>query len=205
MATTQYVISSVSKQASTNGFEYLRVEYTQKAQPNAQQANQANYAILAKLGAAMSRPLVEVYSSRKFVNGQPDLQAAHVWVEQMYPIFDELGRAQQVFDVEHVTVEVAPYYRINNGNVDTTQVHNTLDVDLVLNPLTGQPFTANAAQTKANSRLRNGSTMYITVDEYNKQQAVIPQQQAGNSSALGGALGGLASGMQNGATYANPF
>lgn len=201
MATTQYVISSVSKQTSTNGFEYLRVEYTQKAQPNAQQANQANYATLAKLGAAMSRPLVEVYSSRKFNNGQPDLQAAHAWVEQMYPIFDELGKAQQVFDVEHVTVEVAPYYRINNGNVDTTQVHNTLDVDLVLNPLTGQPFTQNAAQTKANSRLRNGSAMYITVDEYNKQQAVMPQQQAGNNNALGG----LASGMQNGATYANPF
>ena len=201
MATTQYVISSVSKQTSTNGFEYLRVEYTQKIQVNAQQANQANYTALAKLGAAMAKPLVEVYSSRKFNNGQPDLQAAHAWVEQMYPIFDELGKAQQVFEVEHVMVDVAPYYRINNGNVDTSQVHNTLDVDLVLNPLTGQPFTTNAAQTKANSRLRNGSTMYITVDEYNKQQAITPQQQAGNSDALGG----LANGMQNGATYANPF
>ena len=200
MATTQYVISSVSKQTSTNGFEYLRVEYTQKAQPDAQQANQTNYATLAKLGAAMSRPLVEVYSSRKFINGQPDLQSAHAWVEQMFPIFDELGKAQQVFEVEHVVVEVTPYYRINNGNVDTTQAHNTLDVDLVLNPLTGQPFTTNAAQTKANSRLRNGSTMYITVEEYNKQQ-VVTQQQGGNS----GALGGLASGMKNGTTYASPF
>ena len=49
-----------------------------------------------------------------------------------------------------------------------------MTVQVVLNPATGQPFVNNAAQGKANSRLRNGTNMYITVENYNKKQ----QQQA---------------------------
>ena len=45
-----------------------------------------------------------------------------------------------------------------------------MTVQIVLNPATGQPFVNNAAQGKANSRLRNGTNMYITVEAYNKQK-----------------------------------
>ena len=86
------------------------------------------------------------------------------------PAFGTLKEKGILFDVEDVEVKVSPYYRINGGVVDTSVTYDKMTVQVVLNPATGQPFVANAAQGKANSRLRNGTTMYVTVEAYNKQK-----------------------------------
>ena len=166
------VKSEVSKDS---GFKYLRLEY---APADSLSANGFDADILSALETITNntqRNIVDVLSSRVFTaDGKPDIAASDTFCKTVGPAFKALMEKNILFDVEEVEVKVAPYYRINNGVVDTSSSHDTMTVQVVLNPATGQPFVNNAAQGKANSRLRNGTNMYITVENYNKKQ----QQQA---------------------------
>ena len=166
------VKSEVSKDS---GFKYLRLEY---APADSLSVNGFDADILSALETITNntqRNIVDVLSSRVFTaDGKPDIAASDTFCKTVGPAFKALMEKNILFDVEEVEVKVAPYYRINNGVVDTASSHDTMTVQVVLNPATGQPFVNNAAQGKANSRLRNGTNMYITVENYNKKQ----QQQA---------------------------
>ena len=166
------VKSEVSKDS---GFKYLRLEY---APADSLSVNGFDADILSALETITNntqRNIVDVLSSRVFTaDGKPDIAASDTFCKTVGPAFKALMEKNILFDVEEVEVKVAPYYRINNGVVDTSSHHDTMTVQVVLNPATGQPFVNNAAQGKANSRLRNGTNMYITVENYNKKQ----QQQA---------------------------
>ena len=166
------VKSEVSKDS---GFKYLRLEY---APADSLSVNGFDADILSALETITNntqRNIVDVLSSRVFTaDGKPDIAASDTFCKTVGPAFKALMEKNILFDVEEVEVKVAPYYRINNGVVDTSSSHDTMTVQVVLNPATGQPFVNNAAQGKANSRLRNGTNMYITVENYNKKQ----QQQA---------------------------
>ena len=166
------VKSEVSKDS---GFKYLRLEY---APADSLSVNGFDADILSALETITNntqRNIVDVLSSRVFTaDGKPDIAASDTFCKTVGPAFKALMEKNILFDVEEVEVKVAPYYRINNGVVDTSASHDTMTVQVVLNPATGQPFVNNAAQGKANSRLRNGTNMYITVENYNKKQ----QQQA---------------------------
>ena len=166
------VKSEVSKDS---GFKYLRLEY---APADSLSVNGFDADILSALETITNntqRNIVDVLSSRVFTaDGKPDIAASDTFCKTVGPAFKALMEKNILFDVEEVEVKVAPYYRINNGVVDTSVSHDTMTVQVVLNPATGQPFVNNAAQGKANSRLRNGTNMYITVENYNKKQ----QQQA---------------------------
>ena len=166
------VKSEVSKDS---GFKYLRLEY---APADSLSVNGFDADILSALETITNntqRNIVDVLSSRVFTaDGKPDIAASDTFCKTVGPAFQALMEKNILFDVEEVEVKVAPYYRINNGVVDTASSHDTMTVQVVLNPATGQPFVNNAAQGKANSRLRNGTNMYITVENYNKKQ----QQQA---------------------------
>ena len=166
------VKSEISKDS---GFKYLRLEY---APADSLSVNGFDADILSALETITNntqRNIVDVLSSRVFTaDGKPDIAASDTFCKTVGPAFKALMEKNILFDVEEVEVKVAPYYRINNGVVDTASSHDTMTVQVVLNPATGQPFVNNAAQGKANSRLRNGTNMYITVENYNKKQ----QQQA---------------------------
>lgn len=166
------VKSEISKDS---GFKYLRLEY---APADSLSVNGFDADILSALETITNntqRNIVDVLSSRVFTaDGKPDIAASDTFCKTVGPAFKALMEKNILFDVEEVEVKVAPYYRINNGIVDTSSSHDTMTVQVVLNPATGQPFVNNAAQGKANSRLRNGTNMYITVENYNKKQ----QQQA---------------------------
>lgn len=166
------VKSEVSKDS---GFKYLRLEY---APADSLSVNGFDADILSALETITNntqRNIVDVLSSRVFTaDGKPDIAASDTFCKTVGPAFKALMEKNILFDVEEVEVKVAPYYRINNGVVDTSSSHDTMTVQVVLNPATGQPFVNNAAQGKANSRLRNGTNMYITVESYNQKQ----QQQA---------------------------
>lgn len=166
------VKSEISKDS---GFKYLRLEY---APADSLSVNGFDADILSALETITNntqRNIVDVLSSRVFTaDGKPDIAASDTFCKTVGPAFKALMEKNILFDVEEVEVKVAPYYRINNGVVDTSSSHDTMTVQVVLNPATGQPFVNNAAQGKANSRLRNGTNMYITVENYNKKQ----QQQA---------------------------
>lgn len=166
------VKSEVSKDS---GFKYLRLEY---APADSLSVNGFDADILSALETITNntqRNIVDVLSSRVFTaDGKPDIAASDTFCKTVGPAFKALMEKNILFDVEEVEVKVAPYYRINNGVVDTSTTHDTMTVQVVLNPATGQPFVNNAAQGKANSRLRNGTNMYITVESYNQKQ----QQQA---------------------------
>ena len=166
------VKSEISKDS---GFKYLRLEY---APADSLSVNGFDADILSALETITNntqRNIVDVLSSRVFTaDGKPDIAASDTFCKTVGPAFKALMEKNILFDVEEVEVKVAPYYRINNGVVDTSASHDTMTVQVVLNPATGQPFVNNAAQGKANSRLRNGTNMYITVENYNKKQ----QQQA---------------------------
>ena len=166
------VKSEVSKDS---GFKYLRLEY---APADSLSVNGFDADILSALETITNntqRNIVDVLSSRVFTaDGKPDIAASDTFCKTVGPAFKALMEKNILFDVEEVEGKVAPYYRINNGVVDTSSSHDTMTVQVVLNPATGQPFVNNAAQGKANSRLRNGTNMYITVENYNKKQ----QQQA---------------------------
>lgn len=166
------VKSEISKDS---GFKYLRLEY---APADSLSVNGFDADILSALETITNntqRNIVDVLSSRVFTaDGKPDIAASDTFCKTVGPAFKALMEKNILFDVEEVEVKVAPYYRINNGVVDTSSSHDTMTVQVVLNPATGQPFVNNAAQGKANSRLRNGTNMYITVESYNQKQ----QQQA---------------------------
>ena len=166
------VKSEISKDS---GFKYLRLEY---APADSLSVNGFDADILSALETITNntqRNIVDVLSSRVFTaDGKPDIAASDTFCKTVGPAFKALMEKNILFDVGEVEVKVAPYYRINNSVVDTSVSHDTMTVQVVLNPATGQPFVNNAAQGKANSRLRNGTNMYITVENYNKKQ----QQQA---------------------------
>ena len=149
------VKSEVSKDS---GFKYLRLEY---APADSLSVNGFDADILSALETITNntqRNIVDVLSSRVFTaDGKPDIAASDTFCKTVGPAFKALMEKNILFDVEEVEVKVAPYYRINNGVVDTSSSHDTMTVQVVLNPATGQPFVNNAAQGKANSRLRNGT------------------------------------------------
>lgn len=167
----KYKLVVVKSETSENGFKYLRLEY---APADAVKADGFDADILSALTTITNntqRNIVDVLSSRTFTaDGKPDVAASDTFCKTVGPAFKALMEKNILFDVDEVEVKVAPYYRINNGVVDTSTTHDTMTVQVVLNPATGQPFVANAAQGKANSRLRNGTNMYITVEAYNKQK-----------------------------------
>ena len=167
----KYKLVVVKAEKSENGMKYLRLEY---APADAVKADGFDADILAALTTITNntqRNIVDVLSSRQFnADGTPNREAADKFCKEVGPAFKELMAKGILFDVEDVEVKVSPYYRVNNGVADTSTTYDTMTVQVVLNPATGQPFVANAAQGKANSRLRNGTNMYITVEAYNKQQ-----------------------------------
>ena len=167
----KYKLVVVKSETSENGFKYLRLEY---APADAVKADGFDADILSALTTITNntqRNIVDVLSSRQFnADGTPNIDASDKFCKEVGPAFKALKEKNILFDVEDVEVKVSPYYRINNGVVDTSVTYDKMTVQVVLNPATGQPFVANAAQGKANSRLRNGTTMYVTVEAYNKQK-----------------------------------
>ena len=167
----KYKLVVVKSETSENGMKYLRLEY---APADAVKADGFDADILAALTTITNntqRNIVDVLSSRQFnADGTPNIDASDKFCKEVGPAFKALKEKNILFDVEDVEVKVSPYYRLNNGVADTSTTYDTMTVQVVLNPATGQPFVANAAQGKANSRLRNGTSMYITVEAYNKQK-----------------------------------
>ena len=168
----KYKLVLVKKETSKDsGFKYLRLEYAPADEVKAEGFDTDILSALSTITNNTERKIVDVLSSRTFsADGNPDVAASEKFCNEVGPAFGTLKEKGILFDVEEVEVNVAPYYSLNNGVADTSTTHTTMKVQVVLNPATGRPFVANAAQGKANSRLRNGTTMYITVEAYNKQK-----------------------------------
>ena len=168
----KYKLVLVKKETSKDsGFKYLRLEYAPVDEVKADGFDTDILSALSTITNNTERKIVDVLSSRTFTaDGKPDVAASDAFCKTVGPAFKALMEKNILFDVDEVEVKVAPYYRINNGVVDTSTTHDTMTVQVVLNPATGQPFVNNAAQGKANSRLRNGTSMYITVEAYNRQK-----------------------------------
>lgn len=167
----KYKLVVVKSEKSENGMKYLRLEYAPADSVKLDGFDDDVLKALTSITNNTQRNIVDVLSSRQFnADGTPDLKAAEEFCKEVGPHFKTLMQKNILFDVEDVEVKVSPYYRLNNGVADTSVTYDTMTVQVVLNPATGQPFVANAAQGKANSRLRNGTNMYITVEAYNKQQ-----------------------------------
>lgn len=167
----KYKLVLVKKETSEKGFKYLRLEYAPAEDVKAEGYDAEALTAFTTITNRTQRKIVDVLSSRQFnADGTPDIAASEKFCSEVGPAFGVLKDKGILFDVEDVEVKVAPYYSLNNGVADTSVTHDTMVVQVVLNPVTGQPFVANAAQGKANSRLRNGTSMYITVEAYNKQQ-----------------------------------
>ena len=160
-----------SEQSKDNGFKYLRLEYAPADSLSVDGFDADILSALTTITNNTQRNIVDVLSSRTFTaDGKPDVAASEKFCNEVGPAFGTLKEKGILFDVEDVEVKVSPYYRINGGVVDTSATYDTMTVQVVLNPATGQPFVNNAAQGKANSRLRNGTSMYVTVEAYNKQK-----------------------------------
>ena len=168
----KYKLVLVKKETSKDsGFKYLRLEYAPTDEVKAEGFDTEILSALSTITNNTERKIVDVLSSRTFTaDGKPDIAASEKFCNEVGPAFGTLKEKGILFDVEEVEVNVAPYYSLSNGVADTSTTHTTMKVQIVLNPATGRPFVANAAQGKANSRLRNGTTMYITVEAYNKQK-----------------------------------
>lgn len=168
----KYKLVLVKKETSKgSGFNYLRLEYAPADEVKAEGFDAEILSALSTITNNTERKIVDVLSSRTFTaDGKPDIAASEAFCKTVGPAFKALMEKNILFDVEEVEVNVAPYYSLSNGVADTSTTHTTMKVQVVLNPATGRPFVANAAQGKANSRLRNGTTMYITVEAYNKQK-----------------------------------
>lgn len=168
----KYKLVLVKKETSKDsGFNYLRLEYAPADEVKAEGFDAEILSALSTITNNTERKIVDVLSSRTFTaDGKPDIAASEAFCKTVGPAFKALMEKNILFDVEEVEVNVAPYYSLSNGVADTSTTHTTMKVQVVLNPATGRPFVANAAQGKANSRLRNGTTMYITVEAYNKQK-----------------------------------
>ena len=168
----KYKLVLVKKETSKDsGFKYLRLEYAPADEVKAEGFDAKILSAFTTITNNTERKIVDVLSSRTFTaDGKPDIAASEAFCKTVGPAFKTLMENNILFDVEDVEVKVAPYYSLNNGVADTSTTHDTMTVQVVLNPATGRPFVANAAQGKANSRLRNGTTMYITVEAYNKQK-----------------------------------
>ena len=168
----KYKLVLVKKETSKDsGFNYLRLEYAPADEVKAEGFDAETLSALSNITNNTERKIVDVLSSRTFTaDGKPDIAASEAFCKTVGPAFKTLMEKNILFDVEEVEVKVAPYYSLSNGVADTSVTHTTMTVHVVLNPATGRPFVANAAQGKANSRLRNGTTMYITVEAYNKQK-----------------------------------
>lgn len=174
-------LSKVSVKTSDSGVKYLRLEYQYVAEKvELDGVSDDIMKLLDQVEENTARPLVDVMSAGKFNDdGTPDKEANEAWVEKMKPIFSALGKAGFVFDVETKQVPVEPYYRISKGQVNTSVIYEAIEIDCVLNPKTKLPWISNAFQSKADSRLRNGTNMYITVSAYKKKA----EQQAEASSS----------------------
>ena len=167
----KYKLVLVTKETSENGLTYLRLEYAPADEVKVEGFDDKILSALSTITNNTERKIVDVLSSRQFnADGTPDIAAAEKFCNEVGPAFGTLKEKGILFDVEEVEVNVAPYYSLSNGVADTSATHTTMKVQVVLNPATGRPFVANAAQGKANSRLRNGTTMYITVEAYNRQK-----------------------------------
>lgn len=167
----KYKLVLVKSETSENGFKYLRLEYAPADTVKADGFDADILSALTTITNNTQRNIVDVLSSRQFnADGTPNIDASDKFCKEVGPAFKALKEKNILFDVEDVEVKVSPYYRLNNGVADTSTTFDTMTVQVVLNPATGQPFVANAAQGKANSRLRNGASMYVTVEAYNKQK-----------------------------------
>ena len=168
----KYKLVLVKKETSKDsGFNYLRLEYAPADEVKAEGFDADILSALSTITNNTERKIVDVLSSRTFTSdGKPDIAASEAFCKTVGPAFKALMEKNILFDVEEVEVNVAPYYSLSNGVADTSTTHTTMKVQVVLNPATGRPFVANAAQGKANSRLRNGTNMYVTVESYNKQK-----------------------------------
>ena len=183
MATEKKVIlTSVKIETSKNGVQYLRLEYGDVPVASTNPAHAALAETLGLIHANTAKTITDVMSSSKFTTDAsgkqvPDLAASTAWCQQMGPAFGKLKEAKFEFTAREYTVTVAPYYRINNGVVDTSVQYDTLNVWCILDPMTNEPWTPNAPQSKADSRLRNGGSMYQLVSTYAKVQAQTVQAQ----------------------------
>lgn len=185
----KYKLVVVKSETSENGFKYLRLEYAPADSLSVDGFDADILSALTTITNNTQRNIVDVLSSRQFnADGTPNIDASDKFCKEVGPAFKALKEKNILFDVEDVEVKVSPYYRVNNGVADTSVTYDTMVVQVVLNPATGQPFVANAAQGKANSRLRNGTNMYITVEAYNKQQ----QAEAAVTTLSGNAAAQLA-------------
>lgn len=165
-------LSKVSTKTSESGVKYLRLEYQllSSSSKKVDGADDELMKLFDQVEEGTSKPLVDVMSAGKFLDdGSPDKQAAEEWVDKMKPVFTAIGKKGFIFDVETQEVPVSPYYKIRKGVVDTNTVYKTISIDCVLNPKTGLPWINNAFQSKADSRLTNGTSMYITVEAYKKR------------------------------------
>ena len=183
-------LSKVSVKESESGVKYLRLEYQYVADKvELEGVSEDIMKLLDQVEENTARPLVDVMSSGKFKeDGTPDKEANEEWVNKMKPIFIALGKAGFVFDVETKAVPVEKYYRISKGSVNTSVAYDTIDVDCVLNPKTKLPWIQNAYQNKADSRLRNGTSMYITVAAYEKKQSQQAEVEVSELDTITSAL-----------------
>lgn len=187
------VLSSVKIEKSANNVPYLRLEYSNVAVASTDPALAAFAADLGLIHAEVDKPIVDVMSSSKFITDAsgkqtPDIAASTEWCNKMGPAFGRLKAANFQFTAREYVVPVAEYYRKNSdGSVDTSTVHNTMSVWCILDPITNEPWTPNAPQSKANSRLKNGGSMYQLVSTYQKVQAQTAQAEDILATLTGGA------------------
>lgn len=187
------VLSSVKIEKSDNNVPYLRLEYSNVAVASTDPALAAFAADLGLIHAEVDKPIVDVMSSSKFITDAsgkqtPDIAASTEWCNKMGPAFGRLKAANFQFTAREYVVPVAEYYRKNSdGSVDTSTVHNTMSVWCILDPMTNEPWTPNAPQSKANSRLKNGGSMYQLVSTYQKVQTQAAQAEDILATLTGGA------------------
>lgn len=187
------VLSSVKIEKSNNNVPYLRLEYSNVAVASTDPALAAFAADLGLIHAEVDKPIVDVMSSSKFITDAsgkqtPDIAAATEWCNKMGPAFGRLKAANFQFTAREYVMPVSDYYRKNSdGSVDTSTVHNTMSVWCILDPMTNEPWTPNAPQSKANSRLKNGGSMYQLVSTYQKIQTQTAQAEDILATLTGGA------------------
>lgn len=172
---------------------YLRLEYSNVAVASTDPALAAFAEDLGMIHAEVDKPIVDVMSSSKFITDAsgkqtPDIAAATEWCNKMGPAFGRLKAANFQFTAREYVMPVSDYYRKNSdGSVDTSTVHNTMSVWCILDPMTNEPWTPNAPQSKANSRLKNGGSMYQLVSTYQKIQTQTAQAEDTLATLTGGA------------------
>lgn len=187
------VLSSVKIEKSNNNVPYLRLEYIPVSVPSTDPTHAALAEVLGEIHANTTKSIVDVMSSSKFTTdasgkSTPDIAAATEWCNKMGPAFGKLKAANFQFTAREYVMTVAPYYKKrSDGSVDTSVVLDKMTVECILDPITNEPWTPNAPQSKADSRLRNGGSMYQLVSTYQKVQTQAAQAEDILATLTGGA------------------